>query len=91
MQNVQSDSVVQTLYYRVCTTINICKSIKPPFIRLVTPVIKCKHIEFGGAICTELLTPKGWSSTYSMEMVIIQIVALLEKVHNVHSQSIIEG
>ena len=77
--------------YRVCTTINICKPIKPPFIRLVTPVIQCKHIEMGGAICTELLTPKGWRPTYTMEAVIIQIVALLEKVHNVHILSIIEG
>ena len=29
----------------------------------------------GGAICLELLTPSGWASAYTMESVIVQVVA----------------
>ena len=33
----------------------------------------------GGAICMELLTKQGWSSAYSIESLIMQIMATLVK------------
>ena len=33
----------------------------------------------GGAICMELLTPRGWASAYTVEAVIMQLAASLVK------------
>lgn len=51
----------------------------PPFIRVVSPVIKGGYVLSGGAICMELLTKEGWSSAYSIESVIMQISATFTK------------
>merc|ERR1712130_136345 len=51
----------------------------PPFIRVVSPVIKGGYVLSGGAICMELLTKQGWSSAYSIESVIMQIAATFVK------------
>ena len=53
---------------------------RPPFVRVVAPVIQKGYVLGGGAICLELLTEEGWSSAYSMESVIMQIGASLVKV-----------
>lgn len=53
---------------------------RPPFVRVVAPVIQRGYVLSGGAICLELLTEEGWSSAYSMESVIMQIGASLVKV-----------
>lgn len=47
----------------------------PPFIRIVHPRFEFHtgHITLGGSLCMELLTNQGWSPTYSVENVIIQI------------------
>lgn len=51
----------------------------PPFIRVVSPVLKGGYVLSGGAICMELLTKQGWSSAYSIESVIMQIAATFVK------------
>ena len=33
----------------------------------------------GGAICMELLTPRGWASAYTVEAIIMQLAASLVK------------
>ena len=53
---------------------------RPPFVRVISPVIQKGYVLSGGAICLELLTEEGWSSAYSMESVIMQIGASLVKV-----------
>lgn len=35
----------------------------------------------GGAICMELLTPRGWASAYTVEAVLMQFAASLVKGH----------
>lgn len=35
------------------------------------------HIFGGGAICMELLNPKGWSSVYTVETIITQLAATI--------------
>jgi len=52
---------------------------RPPFVRVISPVIQKGYVLGGGAICLELLTEEGWSSAYSMESVIMQIGASLVK------------
>uniref|UniRef100_A0A5S6R4C7 UBIQUITIN_CONJUGAT_2 domain-containing protein n=1 Tax=Trichuris muris TaxID=70415 RepID=A0A5S6R4C7_TRIMR len=52
---------------------------EPPFVYIVRPFIQQGFVMDGGAICMELLTPKGWSSVYSVESVILQIAATLVK------------
>jgi len=52
---------------------------RPPFVRVISPVIQKGYVLSGGAICLELLTEEGWSSAYSMESVIMQIGASLVK------------
>lgn len=39
------------------------------------------YIFGGGALCMELLTPEGWSPTYTIEGVIMQIAATMAKGH----------
>lgn len=51
----------------------------PPFVRVVRPVLTGGFVLNGGAICMELLTKQGWSSAYSMESLVVQIVATLVK------------
>ncbi|XP_046912113.2 uncharacterized protein LOC124493097 [Dermatophagoides farinae] len=52
---------------------------EPPFIRVVTPYIERGYVMEGGAICLELLTKTGWTSAYTMESVIIQLMASFVK------------
>nr|XP_027199087.1 ubiquitin-conjugating enzyme E2 25-like [Dermatophagoides pteronyssinus] len=52
---------------------------EPPFIRVVTPYIERGFVMEGGAICLELLTKTGWTSAYTMESVIIQLMASFVK------------
>lgn len=47
----------------------------PPFLRVLAPRIEGGFVLDGGAICMELLTPKGWSSAYTVEAVILQFSA----------------
>eukprot|EP00698_Gefionella_okellyi_P003668 TRINITY_DN13433_c0_g1_i1.p1 TRINITY_DN13433_c0_g1~~TRINITY_DN13433_c0_g1_i1.p1 ORF type:complete len:362 (+),score=65.73 TRINITY_DN13433_c0_g1_i1:81-1166(+) len=50
---------------------------KPPFVRVVRPGIQGGYVLDGGALCMELLTPMGWSSAYSIDAVIPQLMATL--------------
>lgn len=51
----------------------------PPFMRVVEPKIVKGFVMSGGAICMELLTPRGWASAYTVEAVIMQFIASLSK------------
>lgn len=51
--------------------------LKPPFVRVVYPMIQEGYVLDGGAICMELLTPMGWSSAYGMDAVLRQIMATM--------------
>lgn len=51
----------------------------PPFMRVLAPRIEGGFVLDGGAICMELLTPKGWSSAYTVEAVILQFSAAVVK------------
>lgn len=51
--------------------------ISPPFVRLVSPYIDNGFVMNGGAICLEILTPQGWSSAYTLEALMVQVVASL--------------
>lgn len=53
----------------------------PPFMRVVEPKIEKGFVMHGGAICMELLTPRGWASAYTVEAVIMQFTASLSKGH----------
>ncbi|CAF0918188.1 unnamed protein product [Rotaria sp. Silwood1] len=50
----------------------------PPFVRVIRPIITGGHV-YSGAICMELLTRQGWSSAYSVESLLLQIIATLCK------------
>lgn len=50
---------------------------KPPFVRVVRPGVQGGYVLDGGALCMELLTPMGWSSAYSIDAVIPQLMATL--------------
>lgn len=47
----------------------------PPFMRVLAPRIEGGFVLDGGAICMELLTPKGWSSAYTVEAIVLQFSA----------------
>lgn len=51
----------------------------PPFVRVLTPRLENGYVLDGGAICMELLTPRGWSSAYTVEAVMRQFAASLVK------------
>lgn len=51
----------------------------PPFMRVVEPRIEKGFVMEGGAICMELLTPRGWASAYTVEAVLMQFTASLVK------------
>ncbi|KAL0101827.1 hypothetical protein PUN28_019161 [Cardiocondyla obscurior] len=51
----------------------------PPFMRVISPRINQGHVMQGGAICMELLTPRGWCCAYSVESMIIQFAASIVK------------
>lgn len=51
----------------------------PPFMRVISPRIEKGFVMEGGAICMELLTPRGWASAYTIEAVITQFAASLVK------------
>lgn len=51
----------------------------PPFMRVITPRIEKGFVMEGGAICMELLTPRGWASAYTVEAVIMQFAASVVK------------
>lgn len=48
---------------------------QPPYVRVVRPrfVYRTGHVTIGGSICTEVLTSAGWSSTMTIESVLIGI------------------
>uniref|UniRef100_A0A6G1SAX2 Ubiquitin-conjugating enzyme E2 Q2 n=1 Tax=Aceria tosichella TaxID=561515 RepID=A0A6G1SAX2_9ACAR len=50
---------------------------KPPFLRVVYPFIAGHCTIYGGFICAEVLTEKGWSSSYTIEPLILQLAAAL--------------
>ncbi|KAA0201783.1 hypothetical protein HAZT_HAZT006707 [Hyalella azteca] len=41
----------------------------------------------GGAICMELLTPRGWASAYTIEAIIMQLAASLVKGHDFNQKA----
>ena len=47
----------------------------PPYIRVLRPrfAFRTGHVTIGGSICTEMLTSSGWSSTMTVEAVLIGI------------------
>ena len=51
----------------------------PPFVRVLAPRIEGGFVLDGGAICMELLTPKGWSSAYTVEAIVLQFSAAVVK------------
>lgn len=51
----------------------------PPFMRVISPRIEKGFVMEGGAICMELLTPRGWASAYTIEAVITQFAASVVK------------
>ncbi|XP_069193887.1 ubiquitin-conjugating enzyme E2Q-like protein CG4502 [Procambarus clarkii] len=51
----------------------------PPFLRVLSPRLEKGFVMEGGAICMELLTPRGWASAYTIEAVIMQFAASLVK------------
>lgn len=51
----------------------------PPFMRVVEPKIEKGFVMEGGAICMELLTPRGWASAYTIEAILMQFAASLVK------------
>ncbi|KAL3185131.1 hypothetical protein MRX96_031007 [Rhipicephalus microplus] len=51
----------------------------PPFVRVLAPHIERGFVMEGGAICMELLTPRGWTSAYTVEAILMQVTALLSK------------
>lgn len=51
----------------------------PPFMRVISPRIEKGYVMEGGAICMELLTPRGWASAYTIEAVITQFAASVVK------------
>ncbi|XP_023241180.1 ubiquitin-conjugating enzyme E2Q-like protein 1 [Centruroides sculpturatus] len=51
----------------------------PPFMRVISPHIEKGYVMEGGAICMELLTPRGWASAYTVEAIIMQFAASLIK------------
>ncbi|XP_037084791.1 ubiquitin-conjugating enzyme E2Q-like protein CG4502 [Pollicipes pollicipes] len=51
----------------------------PPFLRVLAPRIERGFVMAGGAICMELLTPRGWASAYTVEAIIMQFAASLVK------------
>ncbi|CAG9098555.1 unnamed protein product [Plutella xylostella] len=51
----------------------------PPFMRVVEPRIEKGFVMDGGAICMELLTPRGWASAYTVEAVVMQFAASVVK------------
>lgn len=48
-------------------------------MRVVEPRIEKGFVMEGGAICMELLTPRGWASAYTVEAVLMQFAASLVK------------
>ncbi|XP_074842074.1 ubiquitin-conjugating enzyme E2Q-like protein 1 isoform X2 [Carettochelys insculpta] len=59
----------------------------PPFMRVLSPRLENGYVLDGGAICMELLTPRGWSSAYTVEAVMRQFAASLVK-GQIYSQSV---
>ncbi|TKC46282.1 hypothetical protein EI555_005776 [Monodon monoceros] len=57
----------------------------PPFMRVLSPRLENGYVLDGGAICMELLTPRGWSSAYTVEAVMRQFAASLVKGQTPHS------
>ncbi|KAF2347159.1 Ubiquitin-conjugating enzyme E2 [Trinorchestia longiramus] len=53
----------------------------PPFLRVLSPRVEKGFVMEGGAICMELLTPRGWASAYTIEAIIMQLAASLVKGH----------
>ncbi|XP_066905781.1 ubiquitin-conjugating enzyme E2Q-like protein 1 isoform X1 [Halyomorpha halys] len=51
----------------------------PPFMRVVSPRIEKGFVMEGGAICMELLTPRGWASGYTVEAIVMQFAASIVK------------
>ncbi|XP_054285017.1 ubiquitin-conjugating enzyme E2Q-like protein 1 [Macrosteles quadrilineatus] len=51
----------------------------PPFMRVISPRIERGFVMEGGAICMELLTPRGWASAYTVEALIMQFAASIVK------------
>nr|BAN20860.1 ubiquitin-conjugating enzyme E2 q [Riptortus pedestris] len=51
----------------------------PPFMRVVSPRIEKGFVMEGGAICMELLTPRGWASAYTVEAIVMQFAASIVK------------
>ncbi|CAI5999775.1 unnamed protein product [Closterium sp. NIES-64] len=49
----------------------------PPFVRVVSPrfAFHTGHVTVGGSICMELLTQSGWSPAYSLESLLVQLIA----------------
>ncbi|KAG8543547.1 hypothetical protein GDO81_024358 [Engystomops pustulosus] len=56
----------------------------PPFMRVLSPRLENGYVLDGGAICMELLTPRGWSSAYTVEAVMRQFAASLVKGQGIH-------
>jgi len=56
---------------------------KPPFIRVLEPVLKGGNVHPGGALCLEFLTAEKWAPVWTLELAIIQITTALANVSNI--------
>lgn len=59
---------------------NIFESLLTPPLKIYL-FVNAGFVMEGGALCLELLTPRGWSSAYSVESVIMQFTASVVKGH----------
>lgn len=50
---------------------------KPPFIRVLEPVLIGGNVHPGGALCLEFLTSDKWAPAWTLELAIIQITTAL--------------
>ena len=53
---------------------------RPPFVRVVEPVLYDGNVHHGGALCLEFLTTDSWNATWSLESTVIQIISALTNV-----------
>ena len=53
---------------------------KPPFIRIISPILVNWHsfITPGGSLCLDLLTGTGWAPTYQLVTLIIQLKVFIK-------------
>lgn len=57
--------------------------IKPPFVRIVKPILIGGNIMSGGNICMDLFGTKIWSAALTIENVMVMVIQLLKDNQNI--------